>query len=155
MSSAKQTPDRTPADADPLADPADDSAPGRTARVTGAAAIAAAEALALFAGGVYVLVGSVTGHPDKMTQAVTGGVTLIVLGLIPLIAARGLLRRRSWSRGPAVITQLMALPVAWTLLQEDSAAIPAGILLGALAITGLVLLFHPTTTRALNIRPRA
>ncbi|PRH79796.1 hypothetical protein C6N75_07735 [Streptomyces solincola] len=123
--------------------------------MTGAAAIAGAEALALFAGGIYLLVTSVTGHPDGLTQAVTGGVTLLALGVIPLIAARGLLRRRSWSRGPAVVTQLMALPVAWTLLQADSTAIPAGIVLAALAVTGLVLLFHPSTTRALNIRPRA
>ncbi|WP_407703204.1 hypothetical protein [Streptomyces solincola] len=155
MSSAEQSPDQQPA-ADPTAEQATDAAPGRSAaRLTGAAAIAGAEALALFAGGIYLLVTSVTGHPDGLTQAVTGGVTLLALGVIPLIAARGLLRRRSWSRGPAVVTQLMALPVAWTLLQADSTAIPAGIVLAALAVTGLVLLFHPSTTRALNIRPRA
>ena len=80
-----------------------------------------------------------------------GGVTLIALGTIPLIAARGLLRRRSWSRGPAIITQLMALPVAWTLLRAG-ALIPAGIVLAAVAVTGLVLLVNPATTQALGIR---
>ncbi len=85
-------------------------------------------------------------------SGVTGGLTLLVLALLPLTAARGLLARRSWSRGPAVITQLLALPVAYSLLQVDSVAIWAGILLGAAAVVGLVLLVHPTTARALGVR---
>ncbi|MFF8287908.1 hypothetical protein ACF068_01585 [Streptomyces sp. NPDC016309] len=143
MSSTEQTP-ATPS---PSA-----SRPGR---VTGAAAVAALEALALLAGGAYLLVTSLTGRPDDLTQALTGGATLVALGLIPLAAARGLLRCRSWSRGPAIITQLMAVPVAWTLLRSSGAAVPAGIALAAAAVTGLVLLVHPATTRALGIRPRA
>ncbi|MCS0634347.1 hypothetical protein NX801_01415 [Streptomyces sp. LP05-1] len=138
-------------DASPTGTPPHD----RPRRLTGAAAVNGVEALALIVGGLYVLITSVTGRPDNLTQALTGGVTLIALGLIPLAAARGLLRRRSWSRGPAIITQLMALPVAWTLLQATSAAIPGGIALAALAVTGLVLLLHPATAEALGIRRRA
>ncbi|HEY9374749.1 hypothetical protein [Streptomyces sp.] len=124
----------------------------RPARLTAAAAVVGLEALALFAGGVYMVVTALTGDPDGLTQAVTGGATLIALGLIPLAAARGLLLRRSWSRGPAIITQIMALPVAWTLLQATSAMIPAGIALAAAAVTGLVLLVNPATTAALGIK---
>ena len=51
-----------------------------------------------------------------------GGLTVLALAVLPLVAARGLLLRRSWSRGPALITQLMALPVAWTLLRAQGAA---------------------------------
>ncbi|WP_228984309.1 hypothetical protein [Streptomyces sp. DH12] len=123
----------------------------RPTRVTAAAAVAGLEALALFAGGVYVLVNTLTGTPDGVTQALTGGATLVALGLIPLLAARGLLRCRSWSRGPAIVTQIMALPVAYTLLTATGAAIPAGIALAAAAITGLVCLVHPATTQALGI----
>ncbi len=119
--------------------------------MTAAAAVAGLEALALFAGGVYVLVNTLTGTPDGVTQALTGGATLVALGLIPLLAARGLLRCRSWSRGPAIVTQIMALPVAYTLLTATGAAIPAGIALAAAAITGLVCLVHPATTQALGI----
>lgn len=124
----------------------------RPTRVTAAAAVAGVEALALFAGGVYVLVSTLTGRPDDVTQALTGGVTLLALGLIPLVAARGLLRLRHWSRGPAIITQIMALPVAWTLLRATGSAIPAGIALAVVAVAGLVLLVHPATTQALGIR---
>ncbi|KDN74996.1 hypothetical protein ABZ568_08390 [Streptomyces olindensis] len=124
----------------------------RPRRLTYAALLAALEGLALVVGGVWILVLGVTGHPDDRQQAVTGGITLVVLALLPLLAARGLLGRRSWSRGPAVITQLMALPVAYNLLQADSMAIPGGIALAVVAVAALVLLVNPETTRALGIR---
>ncbi|GAP47283.1 hypothetical protein [Streptomyces azureus] len=124
----------------------------RPRRLTYAALLAALEGLALVVGGVWMLVLGLTGEPDNRQQAVTGGVTLVVLALLPLLAARGLLGRRSWSRGPAVITQIMALPVAYNLLQADSMAIPAGIALAVVAVAALVLLMNPETTRALGIR---
>ncbi|UXY29833.1 hypothetical protein [Streptomyces sp. HUAS TT20] len=124
----------------------------RPRRLTYAAALAALEGAALLIGGVWMLVLGVTGDPDDRQQAVTGGVTLLVLALLPLLAARGLLLRRGWSRGPAVITQVMALPVAYNLLQADSMAIPAGIALAAAAVASLVLLVNPATTQALGIR---
>ncbi|MBB6419472.1 hypothetical protein [Streptomyces sp. AK010] len=124
----------------------------RPRRLTYAALLAALEGIALVVGGVWILVLGLTGHPDDRQQAVTGGITLVVLALLPLLAARGLLGCRSWSRGPAVITQLMALPVAYNLLQADSMAIPAGIALAVVAVASLVLLVNPETTRALGIR---
>ncbi|MEU1228625.1 MULTISPECIES: hypothetical protein [unclassified Streptomyces] len=132
MSSAEQTP--------------------RPTRLAAAAAVAGVEALGLVAGGVYMAVNALTGTAGDLTGAVMGAVTLVALGLIPLVAARGLWLRRSWSRGPAVITQILALPVAWQMLQANSAMIPAGIVLGVLAVTGLVLLVNPATTEALGIR---
>jgi len=124
----------------------------RPRRLTYAAALAALEGLALVAGGVWMLVEGLAGDPDDRQSAVAGGVTLIVLALLPLLAARGLLGRRSWSRGPAVITQIMALPVAYNLLQADSVAIPAGIALAVVAVAALILLINPATTQALGIR---
>jgi hypothetical protein len=137
------TQNRTPENAD--AEP-------RPGRLTAAAVLTALEGLALAVGGVAMVVLGLAGDPDDQQQAVTGGVTLIVLALLPSLAARGLFLRRSWSRGPAVITQLMALPVAYNLLQADSMAIPGGIVLAVVAVTALVLVVNPATTRALGIR---
>ncbi|MEU5140286.1 hypothetical protein [Streptomyces sp. NPDC021139] len=144
--SSEQTPAPTSAAAE-----AEEAGP-RPGRLTAAAAVAALEGLALVVGGVWMLVEGLTGHPDDRTSAVTGGVTLIVLALLPLLAARGLLGRKGWSRGPAVITQIMALPVAYTMVRADSLAVPAGIVLAVVAVAGLVLLVNPTTTEALGIR---
>ncbi|GGJ10975.1 hypothetical protein [Streptomyces brasiliensis] len=135
----------------PTPNPAEAGAP-RPRRLTCAATLAALEGFALAVGGVWTLVLGLTGAPDDRQQAVTLGVTFVVLALLPLLAARGLLLCRSWSRGPAVITQIMALPVAYSLLQADSAAIPAGIALVVIAVASLVLLINPATTEALGIR---
>ncbi|MFE7355833.1 hypothetical protein ACFU8Q_22230 [Streptomyces sp. NPDC057543] len=116
------------------------------------AGLTALEGAALVLGGVYMLVMGLLGRPESPQQAEMGGLTLIALGLIPLIATRGLLRRRSWSRGPALITQIIALPVAWTLLRSHGALIPAGIVLAAVVLTALYQLVRPTTIDALGIR---
>lgn len=125
---------------------------GKPGRIPALAALTALEGAALAVGGIYMVAVGLFGRPDSIQQAEMGGLTLVALGLIPLFAARGLLLRRSWSRGPALITQLMALPVAWTLLRAQGAMIPAGIVLAAVAVTALVLLFNPATTRELGIR---
>jgi hypothetical protein len=130
----------------------EETAGPRPRRLTYAAALAALEGLALVVGGVWMLVEGLAGDPDDRQTAVTGGITLVVLALLPLLAARGLLAQRSWSRGPAVITQILALPVAYNLLQADSVAIPAGIALAVVAVTALVLLVNPATTQALGIK---
>ncbi|MGA5496664.1 hypothetical protein ACPCSP_20115 [Streptomyces cinereoruber] len=149
MSSAEQTPVSSGTERTPVGDA---ERAHRPTRLTAAAAVAGVEALGLVAGGVYMLVKALTGSPSDLTGALTGAVTLVALGLIPLAAARGLWLCRSWSRGPAVITQILALPVAWQMLQANSAMIPAGAVLGVLAVTGLVLLVNPATTEALGIR---
>ncbi|MEU6511762.1 hypothetical protein [Streptomyces sp. NPDC046942] len=134
------------------ADTAEVVAGPRPSRLTYAAVLAALEGIALVAGGLWMVVLSLSGDSSDRQQGVSLGITLVVLALLPLLAARGLLLRRGWSRGPAVITQLMALPVAYSLLQADSMAIPAGIALAVVAVAALVLLVNPATTRALGIK---
>ncbi|KUO04305.1 hypothetical protein [Streptomyces caeruleatus] len=129
-----------------------ETAEPRPRRLTYAAVLTALEGVGLAVGGVWVLVLGLAGDPDDRQQAVTLGVTLVALALLPLLAARGLFGRRSWSRGPSIITQILALPVAYSLLQADSIAIPAGIVIAASAIATLVLLVNPATTEALGIR---
>jgi len=126
----------------------------RPPRLTAAAALAALEGLVLVAAGGYLSVQGLAGNAGDVSSAATGGLTMIVLALLPLLAARGLFKLRRWSRGPAIITQIMALPVAWQLLQTDSIAIPGGIALAVVAVTSLVLLVNAETTEALGIGPR-
>ncbi|GAB1337768.1 hypothetical protein ACE1SV_43580 [Streptomyces sp. E-15] len=132
--------------------PVQDTTGPRPRRLTYAAVLAALEGVALVVGGLWVFVLGLTGDPDGRQQAVTLGITLAVLALLPLLAARGLLLRRGWSRGPGVITQLMALPVAYNLLRSDGVAIPVGIVIAVVAGSALVFLVNGETTRALGIK---
>ncbi|WP_435241843.1 hypothetical protein [Streptomyces cucumeris] len=137
------------------ATPADTAPEGpRPARITAAAVLAAVEGVVLLGFGVYVLIMGLTGDPESPQQAEMLGVTVLALAALPLLAARGLWLRRRWSRGPAMITQLMALPVAWTLVSNGGGLIAAGAAIGIVALTVLALLINPTATEALGIGPR-
>ncbi|CAM5575848.1 hypothetical protein SAVIM338S_04933 [Streptomyces avidinii] len=122
-------------------------------RLTAAAALTALEGLALAAVGVFVLYAAIAGDVDSPLQAETGGITLLVLSALPLSAARGLRLGRRWSRGPALITQLMAMPVAWTLWTTGGAMTAAAVALALSAVAVVGLLVNPTATAALGIGP--
>jgi hypothetical protein len=63
-----------------------------------------------------------------------------------LAAGLALLAGRRWGRGLAVFAELLLLPVAW-YLTVDSHRASIGIPVGALALTGLALLFSPPALR--------
>ncbi|ARZ67945.1 membrane protein [Streptomyces albireticuli] len=127
----------------------------RPTRLTVAAALSGLEGVALVASGIYLLVMGLLGKPDSPQQAETGGLTVLALAVLPLVAARGLWLRRRWSRGPAMVTQIMALPVAWTLANAGGALmITAGVTLALVAMGALALVVNPTATEALGITPR-
>lgn len=116
-----------------------------TPRLVGAAAIAGLEGLAVAAWGVTMFF-------TDSDNAVLAGLTVLVMAAVPLAAAYGLSRARRWSRGPALIMQLLALPIAWTMLHSSGGVVGGGVALGALAVAGLALLLHSSTTDALGIR---
>ncbi|MET9322489.1 hypothetical protein ABZX75_20205 [Streptomyces sp. NPDC003038] len=135
--------------------PAPDAAPPAAlpGRLTAAAALTALEGLALAGLGVYMLFVGIAGDPDSPQQAETGGITLLALAALPLVAARGLRLGRRWSRGPAVITQLMAMPVAWTFWTAGGAMTAAAVALAVAAVAVVALVVNPTATEALGMGP--
>jgi hypothetical protein len=114
-------------------------------RLTAAALIAGLEGLVVAAWGVGMFF-----TDDE--NAVLAGLTVLLMAALPLAAAYGLHRARRWSRGPALIMQILALPIAWTMIHSSGAVVAAGAALGILALTALVLLANPKTTDALGIR---
>ncbi|MCX2969590.1 MULTISPECIES: hypothetical protein [Streptomyces] len=127
------------------------TAGARPARVSVAAGLVAAEGVTVAGWGAAMLVLAVTGTPDGLTQALTGGLTVLALALLPLITARGLWRLRRWSRGPAILTQLLALPVGWQMASSTGGWVPAGLAVAAVAIAVLVCLFHTAAATALGV----
>jgi hypothetical protein len=91
----------------------------------------------------------------QMTRAALGiGVTILMacFGLLLLLVARGVFLGKRWSRGPAVATQLILLPIAWSF--RGGATTWAAIILAALAIAVLVGVLHPRST-AIFVSPPA
>ncbi|SFD35288.1 hypothetical protein [Streptomyces aidingensis] len=122
----------------------------RPAHTAAAAVLTGLEGLAAAGLGVLMLVLVVTGDPDGVAQAVTGAVTVLALAAIPLAAASGLWRLRRWARGPAVLVQILCLPIGFELLAQGGLLRAAGLALMAAAVTALVCLFSARTTRALG-----
>lgn len=122
----------------------------RPGTLTAAAVIAAAQGFALVVWGIFMIIEAVFGDPDDPVQAIAGGLVVLALASLPLIAARGLARGRRFGRGPALIIQLIALPIAWTMASSGGALIVAGVALGTAALAELVLLLNPRTTATLG-----
>ena len=83
----------------------------------------------------------------RMSRAEVGfGVAILMaaFGLLLLVVARGVFLGRRWSRGPAVVTQLILLPLAWSF--KGGATTWVSVVLAVLAITILVGLLHPHST---------
>jgi len=83
----------------------------------------------------------------RSVRAVVGvGVAVVMLsyGVLLAAVARGVLRGRRWSRGPAVATQLILLPIAWSFRAAPTTTVAWT--LGLVAAAVLVGLLHPRAT---------
>ncbi|WP_174548829.1 hypothetical protein [Actinomadura formosensis] len=116
----------------------------RPITVQAAAALEAVEGLVAVGFGGYTGVETALGAAVDPASAI--GVTVLSLagGLGMLGCARGLLRADQWSRAPTVLTQLFALPIAWSLWQSERPAI--AIPMGVIAVLALIAVLSPPTT---------
>ena len=107
------------------------------------------EAAALAVVTAYLIVQDVTATPVALGVAI--GLTLFAaLGALAVYAlARALGRRAAAARGPALVVQLMLLPLGYYLLQAGQYW--WGIPVGLTALSAAVLLLAPPTTRGLGL----
>ena len=106
------------------------------------------EALAAIIFGV-VEIGQI--HADRAVVGVGVAVVMLSYGLLLAVVARGVLLGRRWSRGPAVATQLIVLPIAWSFRAAPTTWV--GLALGGAAAAVLVTILHPRSTAALVGKP--
>ena len=104
------------------------------------------EGAALVALATYVAFQAALGESSSPGAAAALTITAAVLGLGALLVCRGLYRHRRWSRAPAAVTQIFALPVAVTFLRSGRAevAIPLAIAAIATLLTLAYLSANPT-----------
>lgn len=114
--------------------------------VTRASLVVALEGVVLLLLGLGYGVAGWVGDPfDRTATLLEGGFAVVVGGLL-LLVARGVSRVDGWSRSPAVVVQLLALPVGYGLAQGRVwwAAVPVLLLAG----TVLYLLATPEARMA-------
>ena len=111
-------------------------------------------ALALATGLLAVIGAAAAGYgvlellATNASRAVVGsGAAIILLAYAVLLfaVARGVLRGRRWSRAPAIATQLIQIPVAWSFRGGETTWFAA--LLAAVSLTIIICLLLPSSTR--------
>jgi uncharacterized membrane protein (DUF2068 family) len=118
-----------------------DRPPSRPAPLLVAAALLGLEGLAA------LVFGGIALSQIRISRAEVGvGVALWMLGygILLLVIARGVLRGRRWSRAPAVATQLILLPIAFSFRAEPTTWVAGAI--AVVALGALVGLLHPRST---------
>ncbi len=103
--------------------------------------------------GVYNLLSGFTGADADFGRAELGGAVLLLMGLLPLLAARALLRGQRWGRSPAVLTNSICLPVAYYMWQSGGAMPAVGVAVAAIGLAGIVTLLNPKVTVVLYGAP--
>ncbi|WP_157973781.1 hypothetical protein [Desertihabitans aurantiacus] len=96
----------------------------------------------------FAVVELVNLRAHRWVVAVGTTVLMAGYGVFLLAVANGLRRAARWSRGPAVATQLIQLPVAWGFLGGSTTWVT--VVLGGLSLLALVCLLLPTSTVALG-----
>ncbi|MEV8094899.1 hypothetical protein [Kitasatospora sp. NPDC085879] len=133
----------------PGQEPAPSPAGARPAPLLAGAAITLLEGAALAGWGLYDVVSSLAGDQAAAGRSAAGAAVLLLMGLLPLLAGRALLRLRRWGRSPAVLTNSICLPVAYYMWQGGGAVRVAAVAVGLLGLAGIVSLLNPKVTTAL------
>lgn len=90
------------------------------------------EALLLFSLGTYLLVRTLTSAVEEL-DAVIAEILFLFLGALGLFfAGRGFLQQRNYGRGPTVLANLIAMGVAYYMI--DGGRIALGVFLGSYAL---------------------
>lgn len=121
--------------------------PARTLR--GAVLLVLAQATALAAITAFLIYADLTQRvaAARMALSVTG-YALLMTALFLLVGVN-LARRRRWARGPAIVIELLQVPIGLSMLSGGLPVVGAVVLVSSLA--GAVLLLAPPTRAALGV----
>jgi hypothetical protein len=122
---------------------------GRTqpAPLVVAGSLAAVEGVLVAAYGVLLAADI---HADRAAMGVTTSVFFVLLGAVLVMCAWHVVHGRGWARSPVVVTQVLALGLAWNFLGGSTTWV--SVVLGLVAAVVLVGLLHPASVEALTDR---
>jgi hypothetical protein len=110
-----------------------------------AASLAALEGLLVLAYGVLLAADI---HADRAAMGVTTSVFFVLLGGALVACGWYIVRGRTWARSPIVVTQVLALGLAWNFLGGSTTWV--SVVLAGVAVVVLVGLLHPASVEALS-----
>ena len=85
---------------------------------------------------------------SRLLMGVTAAIFFVAYGLALLFCAWGLNRMRPWARGPALLSQLIWLGIAWNFRGSPTTVVAIAIAVSAALV--LLGLLTPTSVEALN-----
>lgn len=94
------------------------------------------EALFLFSLGAYLLIRTISSSVEELDAVIAEIVFLILGGTGLFFAGRGFLQQRNYGRGPTVLANLIAMGVAYYMIDGDRIAL--GVFLGSYAFITLL-----------------
>ena len=118
--------------------------PDPPAPLVAAAVLVGLEGLCL---GVLAALELVSLDSDRVALAVTTCLFFLAFGGGLLLCARGLLRVRSWARGPVVAAELIGVLLSFSFW--GGATTLAAVVILVVSIAALVGVLHPASTNAL------
>ena len=89
------------------------------------------EAIFLFGLGAYLLIRTLTSSVEERDAVIAEIIFLILGGIGLFFAGRGFLQQRNYGRGPTVLANLIAIGVAYYMIDGDRLAL--GLILGTYA----------------------
>jgi hypothetical protein len=122
------------------------------AQLRAAVIVIGLEAAALVGAAGLLIVKTITGHPASVGRALLDAGFALLGSLVLALCARGLNRCRTSARTPAVVLQLLAIPVSYSLAFQAGRVGYGGPILLAALVT-LYLLFTPPVRAVLDRVP--
>jgi hypothetical protein len=113
-----------------------------------ASSLAALEGLLVVAYGV-VLAADI--HAERAAMGVTTSLFFLFLGAVLIGCAWYVVRGSTWARSPLIVTQVMALGLAWNFLGGSTTWL--SVVLAVVAVVVLFGLLHPASVDALRDHP--
>jgi hypothetical protein len=86
-------------------------------------------------------------HAGRVTMGVTTSLFFALLGAALVACAWNLVHARPWARSPVIVTQILALGLAWNFVGGSTTWIAVVLAIGA--VTVLAGLLHPASIDAL------
>jgi hypothetical protein len=112
-----------------------------------AAGLAGLEGLLVLA---YAVALSTDIHSDRVAMGVTTSLFFGLLAGVVIACAWCVAQGRPWARSPIVVTQILALGLAWNFLGGSTTWL--SVVLAVLAVAVLAGLLHPASVEALDQR---